>query len=186
MKKQAFLLCMVAILLIFKSFSKEVVPVNDTITVDTIIRMEPFLSQHISVGVSVGAKVGGNSYLYFSPFIGLQFNRFFPAVGVSFSQYTQNSPFLKEERIGIRGLVRYRVYKGFYSTMEYDGQRNSVPVENGFEKQWTNNLMLGAGVSIPITYDSRVTFELLYLLNYKPGYSPYGHRQSVGRIGLVF
>ena len=186
MNKQAFLLCMVASLLTFKSFSTEETPANDTITEDTTIHMESFLSQYVRGGVSVGAKVGGNSYLYFSSFIGLQFNRFFPAVGISFSQYIQNSPYIKEERIGVRGLLRYRVYKGFYSTMEYDGQRNSVPVENGFEKQWTNNLMLGAGVSIPITYDSRVTFELLYLLNYKPGYSPYGHRQSVGRIGLVF
>lgn len=185
MRHTLFFLCLATCLMTFNSLAHQVTHKDSTLT-DSTINQQSYFKTHIKGGVTVGARMGKSSYLYFSPFITTRIGRFYPGFGVSFSQFIRNDPYIKEERIGIRGLVRYHVYKILFASLEYDGQKNSVPSERGFEQQWTNNVLLGGGVAIPITYDSRLTFELLYQVNYKPGYSPYGHKQMLGRIGLFF
>ena len=180
-----FFMCLTTSLLTFYSIANEPTTV-DTASVDKTQAKKAYLSQNLHGGFTIGARVGGNSYLYFSPFIGVTIGKFQPAVGLSFSQYIQNSPYLKEERLGIRGLVRYQIYKTLFTSLEYDGQKNSIPTETGFKRQWTNNVLLGLGIAVPITEDSQVTFEFLYQLNYRPGHSPYGHKQMLGRIGVAF
>ena len=144
------------------------------------------LSDMLQGGFSLGARVGSSSYLYFSPFIGITKGRWSPAIGITFSQYIQNYPFLKEERVGVRAMCRYQIMKFLFSSVEYDGQKNSVASQDGFKKQWTNNIFIGLGTKIKLTEVTAVTFELLYHVNYEPGKSPYGFKQTLGRIGLVF
>ena len=144
------------------------------------------LKHHLTGGFNIGAKVGGNSYLYFSPFIGYKVNRIMFAGGFSLSQFIQNSPYLKEERLGARLLTRYKVNKIIFISAEYEGLKHQVVTEDGFKKKWTNNFFIGIGSAIPIADSALLTFEFLYLVDYEPGNSPYGHRQTVGRLGMNF
>jgi hypothetical protein len=185
MKHTLFFWCLVTYLMTSIVFANHAI-INDTTSIDSTLTERSYVSSHLKGGFTIGARMGASSYLYFSPFLTTRIGRFYPGVGVSFSQYIQNDPYIKEERVGIRGLVRYHIYKSFFASVEYDGQKNTVATENGYEKQWTNNLLIGGGIAIPITYDSHLTFELLYQANYKAGYSPYGHKQMLGRIGLFF
>jgi len=178
-------MCVATSILTFCSYANQA-PTNDSTLADSTQVELPYFNKLVHGGFTLGARVGGTSYLYFSPFVGVRLGRFYPGVGVSFSQLIQNKPYLKEERVGLRALVRFRTYKHFFTSLEYDGQKNSVASELGFQKKWTNNILLGVGIAIPITYDSRLTFEFLYQLNYKSGHSPYGHKQMLGRIGFAF
>ena len=137
-------------------------------------------------GFSIGAKVGGNSYLYFSPFAGIKHKRVMLATGFSLSQYIQNSPYLKEERLGARVLTRYKVNKLIFISAEYEGLKHHVAIEDGFSKKWTNNFFMGIGTAIPVSDTALLTFEFQYLVDYEPGKSPYGHRQTLGRLGMIF
>ncbi len=185
MSRLAFFICSLYACLVFthtaisQETSLELIP-SDT------SNFSNFVQNHLTGGFSIGAKVGGNSYLYFSPFVGAKFKRFTTGFGFSLSQFIQNKPYIKEERVGIRLLNRFDIHRLFYLSAEYEGLTHNVVREGGYTKKWTNNFMVGLGTAIPITDDSKLTFEILYLIDYKPGNSPYGHRQSVGRLGLIF
>jgi hypothetical protein len=181
MSKLLFFTCFVFCLLSLSATSQtHEEELEDTAQIKT------FLTNHLVGGFNIGAKVGGNSYLYFSPFIGLQSKRFMYGGGVSFSQYIQDKPYIKEERFGVRLLAKYKLYKIFFASAEYEGMKHLVAGESGYEKLWTNSFMVGGGIMIPITEESKLTFELLSIIDYEPGKSPYGHRQSIGRLGLIF
>ncbi len=180
-----FLTCIIISYLTLYSHTT-IAQTNNSIPADTTKAAAPYFDKTLHGGFTIGARVGGNSYLYFSPFIGLRLGKFYPGIGVSFSQYIQNDPYIKDQRIGLRGLIRYQLHKNFFSSVEYDGQKNSIITEKGYVRKWTNNILMGAGIAIPVTYDSKLTFELLYQVNYKPGQSPYGHKQMLGRVGFAF
>mgnify|MGYP004362011905 CR=1 FL=1 len=82
--------------------------------------------------------------------------------------------------------IQGKIMKFIFSSFEYDGQKNSVAKPEGFRKEWTNNIFLGVGTKIRLSEVTSATFELLYHVNYEPGASPYGFKQTLGRIGLVF
>ena len=172
--------------LFITSLSYGYTPKNEAPLDTTAATEQNHISNILHGGFTIGARVGGSSYLYFSPFIGIQKGRWYPAIGLSFSQYIQNYPYVKDERIGIRAMCRYQVMKAFFASFEYDGQKNAVAYQDGFTKQWTNNLFLGVGTKIRLSEVTHATFEFLYHVNYESGKSPYGFKQMLGRVGLTF
>jgi hypothetical protein len=159
---------------------------NQNIPRDSVSSDTSLFIKKLKGGITMGARVGSSSYLYISPFVGYERKNWFYGFGISFSQYIQNYPYFKEERIGIRALTRYQVIDYLFLSAEYDGQKNNVVTKNGYHKKWTNNLFMGVGICIPVTDITTFNFEFLYHLNYEPGQSPYGFRQLIGRIGLLF
>ena len=149
-------------------------------------------------GLSGGFQTN-SGYLMVSPTITyMATERFMPGAGATYiyssgTYYMAGSSLtgkVSTQAVGGNVFARYVVYQNFFAMAEYEVLGVSYTTKTANYASETKNVTLfnpylGAGTSVVLGGRSRAYASILYNLNYKPAYSPYGQPYILS-VGFAF